>query len=1307
MTAQPDAIQRYQVVSRLPGGGMAWVYLAWDPALKRQVAIKVLRHDDDELRERFAREAQSAASLDHPNIVTIYDVGESDGRPFIAMEYIRGETLAEIVRSRTAMPVPRKLALLEELCAGLHFAHEAGIIHRDVKPSNAIVDSKGTLKVLDFGIARILEATGVTQAGMMVGTVNYISPEHMLGQPADHRSDIFAVGVVAYELFAYKQAFYAGLASAVLNKILLTEPEPLATLCPDLDPEVIRIIYRAMEKQPDARYQSLDLMQTDFRLVRQRLESNKADETPRTSNFATRVDREELSRRRAAQIRRRVDAARQAFETGEYETAVAHSEEALLLDPEQPEAMAIIDRAKAALDQRQAEECLAEAETRFRLGALSAALALVDQALALHPDYDKAISTRRKIDDALKERDRQRQRAEAISDGLERAHVNFDRGLFPEAITACDEVLAIAPESGEAQSVKARASEALLAREKEMLERRAREAIQKANRIFGTGDHEQAVLLLSQFEPKHEAVSNALRVLRVDMERLANERRAENERRARLVRITTELNSVRELMARAEFASALDRLRSLEEKEEPSTEIDRAIAEAEAGLLRQEAEQKARAIDRVLESADELLDRRDFDSAWEKSEEALRMERGHVRATELQGRIRKERQADIDRREAERREAARLEEARLAEANRVAEANRAAERRAAEESARREAERRLAEEAARRDAQRKEAERKEAERKEAERKEATRLEAERLVAEERREAARREAARAEAARAELARVEAARAADAKRAAERAALEEAARRQAIGPDEPTRITSEHQAQKLPTQMNPSDDSVLASLQLIVDEVAGPVDDRTLDGLKKPAVQTLVTPPPSSPSPSSSSGLKRDEPRSPPPRQQPPPSIAARPTAAGSRQLDPRVIAGGAAALLLVGIIAAVLMRRAPEPAPSPVADAPVSAPVASPRPTTNLTVAEEQLGSGQILEALGTTTAVLQVEPDNVAGRELLSRILSAARGRLDQARQTANQARQASRTGNRGAQANASLTEAERRFRAREADALERQGNVAGATRTLVDLTGLYLRAANEINSANQQANVDQPPSAPVPPTGGATTTAAAGRGASTAPTTVPPTTGDGRTVVPNRPTTPPVGIGAVPPGGAEPTVARNETTTVPAQPTTSIPSPPVPSTGGQPTVVTPPAPVTSSVPAAPPPVTTRPQPAPTAPQPSARDIAEGAIRSVVNQYVAAYNGLDVDFVRRVYPGIDEGSLRRSFGSLRSQEATLRIDRIDVDQGQTSAVVNGNWSVRSVPKVGNARPQVDARRILLTLRQSGNTWVITGREDAR
>jgi serine/threonine-protein kinase len=207
MTNIPAIIGRYQVVRRIGQGGMGALYLAQDPKLDREIVIKLLIDDNDELRERFAREARSAARLRHPHIVTIFDVGDWEGQPFIAMEYIQGHTLAEIIRGSSPLSTVRKLRLIEELCDGLAFAHKTGVVHRDVKPANIMVDANGSLKILDFGIARIAESAGMTQAGMLIGSLNYMSPEQVTGQVVDNRRDIFAVVAVLNEQITSRQAF--------------------------------------------------------------------------------------------------------------------------------------------------------------------------------------------------------------------------------------------------------------------------------------------------------------------------------------------------------------------------------------------------------------------------------------------------------------------------------------------------------------------------------------------------------------------------------------------------------------------------------------------------------------------------------------------------------------------------------------------------------------------------------------------------------------------------------------------------------------------------------------------------------------------------------------------------------------------------------------------------------------------------------------------------------------------------------------------------------------------------------------------
>src|SRR5215213_7931863 len=270
---EPTQIGRYEVVSRLGQGGMGSLYLAKDPKIGRLVAIKLVRQEFDspDARQRFAREAQSAGTLRHPSIVTIFDVDEHDGLPFIAMEYIDGETLGEIVKRKALLPIAKRIQWVEDLCSGLSYAHRQGVIHRDIKPANLMIDTEGALKILDFGLAR-RDASKFTQSHVIIGTPNYMSPEQIRGQHLDIRSDIFAVGALFYEVLTYKEAF-PGAVHQTMHKILHEEPEPLSELMPDLDPQVERILARAIVKDRDGRYPDLSMMKNELAEARQRIET--------------------------------------------------------------------------------------------------------------------------------------------------------------------------------------------------------------------------------------------------------------------------------------------------------------------------------------------------------------------------------------------------------------------------------------------------------------------------------------------------------------------------------------------------------------------------------------------------------------------------------------------------------------------------------------------------------------------------------------------------------------------------------------------------------------------------------------------------------------------------------------------------------------------------------------------------------------------------------------------------------------------------------------------------------------------------
>ncbi|MCX6538160.1 MAG: SUMF1/EgtB/PvdO family nonheme iron enzyme [Acidobacteria bacterium] len=480
MTSQPSHVGRYQVLRRLGVGGMGDLYLARDSGLDRLVAIKLLKEDlsaDPGLRERFAREARAVARLRHPNVVTVFDVGEVDGRPFIAMEYIAGESLAEMVRRRAPLSLSQKLSLIAELCSGLAHAHQAGIVHRDVKPGNAMVDQDGTLRVVDFGIAQLGEST-ITRQGEMVGTVNYMSPEQLKGSQVDYRSDVFGVGAVFYELLTFKKAFPGTIADGVLDRILRACPEPPSRICENLDGRVDPIIARALDKDPCARYPDLLEMRRDLEALRECVEDSMRPAEVRPAGFTEHqpatpsptpgrdrrtTDVERLLRRRREEIEGHLRVGVDAIERGDYRVAIEEAERAATIDPQEERAHDLIERARAALDTAEVRTCLSDARRSVERRDFTEATALADRAAAL---------VRRVASDALEQEleqvradvERARENARKARAAIDRAMKRLEEGAYESAIRSADEALAIEPTLEQARLLVERARAGIEAR---------------------------------------------------------------------------------------------------------------------------------------------------------------------------------------------------------------------------------------------------------------------------------------------------------------------------------------------------------------------------------------------------------------------------------------------------------------------------------------------------------------------------------------------------------------------------------------------------------------------------------------------------------------------------------------------------------------------------------------------------------------------------------------------------------------------------------------------------------------------------
>lgn len=276
-----QTVSHYRVVGKLGVGGMGVVYDAEDERLPRRVALKFLSEelaDDPDATRRLRREAQTIALLNHPNICTIYDVDDHEGRPFIAMERLDGTTL-KVYMARKTLDTPEIADIATQIAEALAVAHDKGVIHRDIKPGNIFIGEHGHVKVLDFGLARRLPPTdansgagmeGSTIPGRPLGTASYMAPERILQMPLDARSDLFSLGVVIYEMATGRLPFTGASTGETVTNILEKDPAPLTTLSPDRTKKLERIVTTLLSKQADARYQSATALQRDLSPLKNR-----------------------------------------------------------------------------------------------------------------------------------------------------------------------------------------------------------------------------------------------------------------------------------------------------------------------------------------------------------------------------------------------------------------------------------------------------------------------------------------------------------------------------------------------------------------------------------------------------------------------------------------------------------------------------------------------------------------------------------------------------------------------------------------------------------------------------------------------------------------------------------------------------------------------------------------------------------------------------------------------------------------------------------------------------------------------------
>jgi tRNA A-37 threonylcarbamoyl transferase component Bud32 len=402
MSSTPEKIDKYVVLGELGRGAMGTVYKARDPVLDRLVAIKMMSEElliEEEMRGRFNREAKSAAGLQHPNIVTIFDFGEleKEGVPYIVMELLDGVSLAEMMEQSKPERLEDKIKIVTQICRGLDYAHKRGVIHRDVKPGNIQVLPAGTAKVLDFGIAMGEGSTIKTKTGLVMGTPNYMAPEQISGENVDHRADMWAIGVILYELISAERPFVATTVPSLVYRIVHATPAPLDALKLGLPAKLVSVVERVLSKDPDKRFRDLALMARALEQV-----MGAPNPTKEISGEA-----------RARSYTTNFQLAESLLEGGQPQRALEAARRAQALEPSHGSVVDLVHEIEIALKRMQSEPTVVkpgasapfdaarwvdEARMALTAGNRSEALRIVDDVLAVDPGFEAAVELRGLLD---------------------------------------------------------------------------------------------------------------------------------------------------------------------------------------------------------------------------------------------------------------------------------------------------------------------------------------------------------------------------------------------------------------------------------------------------------------------------------------------------------------------------------------------------------------------------------------------------------------------------------------------------------------------------------------------------------------------------------------------------------------------------------------------------------------------------------------------------------------------------------------------------------------------------------------------
>jgi serine/threonine-protein kinase len=586
---------------------MGIVYRARDPIINRLVALKTITKgvaEDPNLLQRFYREAQSAGGLQHPNIVTIYDMGEEGGTPYIAMELVEGESLEQLIARRPPLPLSLKLTYAIQACRAFDYAHKRGIIHRDIKPANVMLNKEGMVKVVDFGIARVVKSSK-TQTGMLIGTFAYMAPEQYHGEHADERSDLWSFGVLLYELVCYQRPFKGDAPANLMHSICDQDPASLSEAASDCPPELDTVLCRVLQKSPTDRYQSMEdlLLELDpickslqsatvAKLVEQSHELIQQGDYPQARDILRQALQVESTNTQArslldkvnTELRRIlirpktqefVDKGRALLEEGRIQEARVEAENALRLDPNFEPAQELQQRVQQESDRSQlVSQYLEASKLRLAEGLPEEAEQLLSKVLEIEPSNKSAKVLQQQV---VKEK-AERERRMRLLDTMQQARSLWTLQKYSDCIQLLSELKREFPHEEEILRLLETARE-------EQAEQDRRQSLEKARSLLAAGQHEECTTLLVELQkqfPSDNEIANLLDEVRKDQ---ANQRKLKG------------LGEARRLLAGRRCDECISLLTGLQQEFPGEPEITRLLQsarEVELGQRRQQQVAKAR-----------------------------------------------------------------------------------------------------------------------------------------------------------------------------------------------------------------------------------------------------------------------------------------------------------------------------------------------------------------------------------------------------------------------------------------------------------------------------------------------------------------------------------------------------------------------------------------------------------------------------------------------------------------------------------------------------------------------------------------